>query len=283
MQDIILQQRNAARPLSGKSFLLSIAGILLRLAIAQIAVNLLIAATGAGLLNIAFYVYAILLLVSFMRATVAGYVYTLKEGELLLERRLGDSTITLVQIPLDRVVSLREVRMAENLKTTYRQVTHIDPDTRPARRVRAAFGVSLLSSRLARLLAGKGAQNVIGHVLVYDEGSLRCACTFRPNQEMLGALAQRLGERYGFDERMTRSRVHTLYARALERAFPALYPYVDPLVKPEDVAWAREEIARQKAEKREKKHAAGQKQAPAGEDAQAGDAKDAPRRRRKQG
>ncbi|MDY4854786.1 MAG: hypothetical protein SO155_01980 [Candidatus Ventricola sp.] len=279
MQDIILQQRNAAKPLTGKSFLLSIAGILLRLAIAQIAVNLLIAATGAGLLNIAFYVYAILLLVGFMRATVAGYVYTLKEDELVLERRLGDSTITLVQIPLDHVVSLREVRVAENLKTTYRQVTHIDPDTKPPLRVRAAFGVSLFSSRLARLLAGKGAQDVIGHVLVYDEGNLRCACTFRSNQEMLGALAQRLGERYGFDERMTRSRVHTLYARALERAFPALYPYVDPLVKPEDVAWAREEIARQKAENREKKNPAGKKT----DKAAAESAQDAPRRRRKQG
>lgn len=279
MQDIILQQRNAAKPLTGKSFLLSIAGILVRLAIAQIVVNLLIAATGMGLLNIAFYVYAILLLVSFMRATVAGYVYTLKEGELVLERRLGDSTITLVQIPLDHVVSLREVRMAENLKTTYRQVTHIDPDTKPPLRVRAAFWVSLFSSRLARLLAGKSAQDVIGHVLVYDEGSLRCACTFRPNQEMLCALAQRLGERCGFDERMTRSRVHTLYARALERAFPALYPYVDPLVKPEDVAWAREEIAKQKAEKREKKNPAGKKT----DKAAAESAQDAPRRRRKQG
>ena len=279
MQDIILQQRNAARPLSGKSFVLSIAGILVRLAIAQIVVNLLIAATGMGLLNIAFYVYAILLLVGFMRATVAGYVYTLKEDELVLERRLGDSTITLVQIPLDRVVSLREVCVAENLKTTYRQVTHIDPDTRPALRVRAAFRVSLLSSRLARLLAGKGAQDVIGHVLVYDEGSLRCACTFRPNPEMLGALAQRLGERCGFDERMTRGRVHTLYARALERAFPVLYPYVDPLVKPEEVAWAREEIARQKAEKREKKNPAGKKT----DKAAAESAQDAPRRRRKQG
>ena len=279
MQEIILQQHSAAKPLTGKSFLLSIAGILVRLAIAQIAVNLLIVATGMGLLNIAFYVYAILLLVGFMRATVAGYVYTLKEDELVLERRLGDSTITLVQIPLDRVVSLREVCVAENLKTTYRQVTHIDPDTRPPLRVRMAFRVSLLSSRLARLLAGKGAQDVIGHVLVYDEGSLRCACTFRPNQEMLGALAQRLGERCGFDERMTRGRVHTLYARALERAFPALYPYVDPLVKPEDVAWAREEIARQKAEKREKKNPAGKKT----DKAAAESAQDAPRRRRKQG
>lgn len=277
MQGIILQQRNAAKPLTGKAFLLSIAGILVRLAIAQMIVNLLIAATGAGLLNIAFYVYAIVLLVAFMRRTVASYVYTLKEDELVLERRLGDSTVGLVQIPLDHIVSLREVRVAEDLKTTYRQVTHIDPDTKPARRVRAAFWLSLISSRLSRLLAGRGAQDVIGHVLVYDEGSLRCACTFRPDEQMRSALAQKLGERYGFDERMTHGRVHTLYARALERAFPALYPFVDPLVKPEDVAWAREEIAGQKAQKQRKQ--AGNKQDKAAD----GDAQEAPRRRRKQG
>ncbi|MGN0990025.1 MAG: hypothetical protein ACI4O4_01075 [Candidatus Ventricola sp.] len=275
MQGIILQQRNAAKPLTGKSFLLSIAGILVRLAIAQMIVNLLIAATGAGLLNIAFYVYAIVLLVAFMRRTVASYVYTLKEDELVLERRLGDSTVGLVQIPLDHIVSMREVRMAEDLKTTYRQVTHIDPDTKPAQRVRAAFVLSLISSRLSRLLAGGRAQDVIGHVLVYDEGSLRCACTFRPDEQMRSALAQKLGERYGFDERMTHGRVHTLYARALERAFPALYPFVDPLVKPEEVAWAREEIAKQKAQK----NLAGKKQDKTAD----GDAQEAPRRRRKQG
>ena len=275
MQGIILQQRNAAKPLTGKSFLLSIAGILVRLAIAQMIVNLLIAATGAGLLNIAFYVYAIVLLVAFMRRTVASYVYTLKEDELVLERRLGDSTVGLVQIPLDHIVSMREVRMAEDLKTTYRQVTHIDPDTKPAQRVRAAFVLSLISSRLSRLLAGGRAQDVIGHVLVYDEGSLRCACTFRPDEQMCSALAQKLGERYGFDERMTHGRVHTLYARALERAFPILYPFVDPLVKPEEVAWAREEIAKQKAQK----NPAGKKQ----DKAAVGDAQEEPRRRRKQG
>lgn len=250
MQDIIFQQRTAAKPLTGRTFLLSIAGILLRLAIAQTVINLLIEATGTGLLNLLFYGYAIALLLAFMRATVAGYVYTLKTGELVLERRLGDSTITLLQIPLQSVVSLREVRMAENLRITYHQVTHIDPGTRPPLRVRMAFLLSLISSHLARLLAGRHAQERIGHVLVYDEGKRRCACTFAPDEQMLSALSEALGERCGFDERMTHGRLTTLYARALERAFPALYPYVEPLVKQEDVAWAHEEIARHAAEKK---------------------------------
>ena len=252
MQEIIFQQRNAAKPLTGKAFMLSIAGILIRLAIAQLVINALISMTGMGLLNVAFYLYAVWLLIAFMRETVAGYVYTLKEGVLVLERRLGDSTITVVEIPLVRVVSLRRVRMGENLHISYRDVMHIDASSRPPLRVRAAFIASLLSSHLARMLAGGHAQDVIGHVIVFDEGSLRRACTFCPNEALLEKLEGILGERLEFDERMTRTKVHTLYARALERAFPALYAYVEPLIRREDVEWAQEEVARQKAERKRK-------------------------------
>lgn len=282
MQEIIFRQRNAAKPLTGRAFVLSIAGILVKLAAAQIVVNLLISMTGMGLLNVAFYLFAVWLLIDFMRATVAGYVYTLGEDTLVLERKLGDSTITVVEVPLGQVVSLRRLYMAENLHISYRDVMHIDASSRPALRVRAAFIASLVSSHLARALAGKRAGDAIGHVIVYDEGSLRKACTFCPNEELLEKLEGILGERYGFDERMTRAKAHTLYARALERAFPALYPYVDPLVKAEDVQWAREELARQKAEREEKKNPEKAKEAKE-ENMQAQAQQDAPRRRRKQG
>lgn len=285
MQEIIFQQRNAAKPLTGKAFVLSIAGILIRLAIAQLVINALISMTGMGLLNVAFYLYAVWLLIAFMRETVAGYVYTLKEGVLVLERRLGDSTITVVEIPLERVVSLRRVRMGENLHISYRDVMHIDASSRPPLRVRAAFIASLLSSHLARMLAGRQAQDVIGHVIVFDEGSLRRACTFCPNEALLEKLEGILGERLEFDERMTRTKVHTLYARALERAFPALYAYVEPLIRREDVEWAQEEVARQKAERKRKqsgKKPTEEKTEEKTNDAD-GERADAPRRRRKQG
>lgn len=286
MQEIIFRQRNAAKPLTGRAFALSIAGILLKLAIAQIVVNLLISLTGVGLMNVAFYLFAVWLLIDFMRATVAGYVYTLKGDVLVLERKLGDSTITVIEVPLDQVVSLRKLHMAENLHISYRDVMHIDASSRPTLRVRMAFITSLVSSHLARAIAGEHVQDVIGHVIVYDEGGLRKACTFCPNEELLEKLEEILGERFGFDERMTRTKVHTLYARALERTFPALYAYVDPLVKAEDVAWAREEIARQKEERKEKKRpekAGVKKKAQKGEAADAGEMQEAPRRRRKQG
>lgn len=285
MQEIIFQQRNAAKPLTGKAFMLSIAGILIRLAIAQLVINALISMTGMGLLNVAFYLYAVWLLIAFMRETVAGYVYTLKEGVLVLERRLGDSTITVVEIPLERVVSLRQVRMGENLHISYRDVMHIDASSRPPLRVRAAFIASLLSSHLARMLAGRQAQDVIGHVIVFDDGSLRRACTFCPNEALLEKLGEILGERLEFDERMTRTKVHTLYARALERAFPALYAYVEPLIRREDVEWAQEEVARQKAERKGKqsgKNPTEEKTEEKTNDAD-GERADAPRRRRKQG
>ena len=286
MDSIIYRQQCAAKPLTGKGFVLAIAGILLRLAIAQVVVNLLISATGIGLLNILFYLYAVWLLFSFMRRTVARYVYTLKTGSIVLERRLGDSTITVVEIPLERIIAMRPALRGERLKTTYRQVTEIDPACRPALRVRAAFVLSLLSAHLARWCAGRGLEEAIGYVLVFDEGTQRCACVFAPDEKMLTALAGQLGEAFGFDERMTHARVTTLYGRALQRAFPALYPYVDPLVSTESLRVAFRELDGQNAEldagirALAAKKKAG-KHAKATEDAGDGAQQNQPRRRRR--
>lgn len=282
MQEIIYQQRNAARPLTGKSFILSIAGIIVRLAIAQYVINLLISLTGAGLLNVAFYLYAVWLLIMFMRGTVASYVYTLKADTLVLERRLGDSTITVIEIPLDSVVSLRKMHMGENLAISYRDVMHIDPQSRPSARVRAGFALSLISGKLARLAAGRRVEDVIGYTIVYDAGNVRCARTFCPNAQLLEMLAEKLGDSFSFDERMTHGRLTTLYARALERAFPALYPFVEPLISHADVEWANEEVERQKQQRRLKREARG-KTPSEKQETTGGDGAEQPRRRRKQG
>lgn len=254
MEEMILRQTDAAKQLTGKDFVLAVVGIVLRLAIAQIVVNLLIALTGVGLLNIAFYLYAVWLIIGFMRRTVASYVYTLKSETLYLERKLGDSTISLVTVPLTSVISLRPVRRGERLKTAYRQVTVIDPQAKPPKRVRAAFVLSLFSARLARRMAGADVDGEVGYVLVFNEDKQQRACVFRPNEAMLKQLRLVLGDAYGFDERMTRAKVRTLYGRALERAFPALYPYVEPLLSSERVQTARDEVDRQKAEKENKKN-----------------------------
>ena len=255
MDEIILQQINAAKPMTGKRFVLGVAGIVINLAIAQIAVNLAITLTGVGLINIAFYLYAVWLLVRFMRLTVASYIYTLKPGVLYLEKKLGDSTTSLVEIPLSRVISMRSAYMAERLRISYAQVTVIDPAAGPTLRVRAAFGVSLLSAGLARLLAGARAQEQTGEVIVFVENGEKRACVFKPDEAMRETLAAQLGEVYGFDERMTQEKLHCLWGRALERAFPALYPYVDTLLPEEETRMNDAKKEAKKAKKAAKKEA----------------------------
>ena len=99
MEEIRAQQVNRARPMTGRDFVLGVASVVLRLALAQILCNLLIAATGAGLLNVLFYLYAVATLAMFMRRTVASSAYTLKQETLVLERKLGDSTTSVVEVP----------------------------------------------------------------------------------------------------------------------------------------------------------------------------------------
>ena len=67
VEEIRAQQVNRARPVTGKGFALGVASVVLRLALAQIVCNLLIAATGMGLLNVLFYLYAVMTLALFMR------------------------------------------------------------------------------------------------------------------------------------------------------------------------------------------------------------------------
>lgn len=250
MDSIVYRQRSAAQELTFKGLVLGMAEGLLRLSAAQIVIGLLVVATGAQILNALVYLYAAWLLFDFVRGTASCCVYTLKTGSLILERSLGDSTMIHVEIPVEHMAAMRPMKRGERLQTTYRKVRTIDPKCRQALRVRAAFVLSLFSAHLARRCAGKRIEETIGHVVVFDEGDQRCACVFAPDKRMCEALETLLGDAYGFDERMTHARVSTLYGRALERAFPALYPYVDPLVKQEEVEWARGEVERQKTKKK---------------------------------
>ena len=278
MEEIVARQVDRAEGMTGRAFLLGVAGIVLRLALAQIACNLIIAATGAGLVNILFYLYAIWLLIGFMRRTVASYAYTLKAGTLVLQRQLGDSTTTVVEIPLGELISVRPVAAGERLRLCYRQVTVIDPAATPPRRVRAGIVLSLLSARLARAAAGANAAKQVGYAAVYRENGRVKACVFRPDEQMLAAMKQAVGERFLWDDRMARPKLTTLYARALRRAFPELYPHVSPMISDQDVTWARLEIIRQRERRADQKRGKARKKA---DEAQA--AKQAEREARRAG
>jgi len=246
IEAIVAQQKDRTKPPTGRAFLLSVAGIVLRLAVCQIIVNALILLTGAGLLNAAFYLYAVWLLVSFMRRTVAGYTYTLKATVLLLQRESGDSTTSLVEIPLDAILAVREVAAGERLRLYYRQVTAIDPKGAPGGRMRLAFALSLISARLARLVAGKRAGEPVGSMIVYEEEGQKHACTFRPNGDFLTALGNAIGDRLGVDDREAFRGMRTVWAQALQRAFPALYPTVEPFIDEAEIAAARQELRAQR-------------------------------------
>ena len=250
IEAITAVQKRKAQPPTGKGFLLAVAGVIARLAIAQIAVNLLIVLTGVGLINVAFYVYAVVLMVRFMQRVVAGTVYTLKEETLVLQKMLGDSTTSVIEIPLSAIRSIRPVAAAERLHLYYRQVTAIDPQARSPFRVRAAFAASLLSARLARLLAGRQAEVIIGHAIVFEEGGVLRCCVFCPDEAFCDALREALPQACGLDDRAQRGEKTTLWARALQRAFPALYPYVRPLVDEDALQQAREATARKPREKK---------------------------------
>ena len=92
--------------------------------------------------------------------------------------------------------------------------------------------------------------------------------------EVEAALREALGERFGLDDRQTRPKVTTLYAQALERAFPELYTHVTPLVSREEAETAADEIKKQKAARGERKSEKPEKPAEGGE-------QPAARRRRK--
>ena len=240
IESIVASQKDRPEPLTGKGFVLAVAGVVLRLALAQIIVNLLIAATGVGLVNVAFYVYAVWLMVKFMRRTVAASAYTLKESALYLQKMLGDSTTSVVEIPLETIRAIRPVAACERLKLCYRQVTVIDPRARAPFRARLAFVLSLFSARLARLAAGRDAERIIGYAIIYEEGGAARCCVFRPDGDFCAALAAALPEAFGRDDREKRGRKTTLWARALQRAFPSLYPHVQPLVDADELERARE-------------------------------------------
>ena len=110
----------------------------------------------------------------------------------------------------------------------------------PPMRIRWGWRASLLSARLARKIAGNGVDAQIGYAIVYNEegDTYRRACVFCPNGQMCAALGDVLGDRFDADDRLSRPKVTTMYAQALQRAFPELYAHVTPLVSEEQAQQA---------------------------------------------
>lgn len=244
MEEIIARQNAAAKAATGKTFVLGIARIIFELAIAQLIVNFLIRVSGQGLLNLLFYLYAVVLLVRFMTKTVAGCIYTLRSDTLVVQRLMGDSTVLGVEIPLGDILSIRPIVCGEQLHLDYRQVTYVDRASAPGLRMRAAFFLCMISSHLGRYLAGAKAHKPNGYVIVYTAEKKRCACAFRPDAAFAAALEKALPDVFMADERLAQPPLENYAGRSLKRAFGDLYPHVAPLISEKELEFEREEFAR---------------------------------------
>lgn len=253
MNDILAQQKRTPAPLTARDFLLAVCGIIVKLAICQILVNLMIAATGMGLLNVAFYLYAVVIIVRFMGKTVSGCVYTLKADTLILERRLGDSTTTMVEIPLSSIAGVCPIRKGEDLHLCYKQVTVIDDRCKPSLMMGASFFVCMISSKLAYLMGSSEAKRPAGMLIAFNEGGALRACVFMPNEAFAQALAPHLPGVYGVDERTRRPLLTGIRARSMQRAYPSLYPYVKPLNDANELAWAQRMKEEENARRQQKR------------------------------
>ncbi len=256
MNNVLQEQWQRPEPMDGRQFVLAVCSIALRLAVCILLVNLLIGLTGQGLLNLLFYIYAVALLLRFMRRRLTSSRVVLKEKEIIFERHLGDSPTSVVSIRREDVVSVRPHRLDEHLKLIYHNVTVFGKDLGTPLRMQAAFLVSLFSARLAGVIAGKLAGREQGMLLVYREKEKRSCVIFSPDASMQEALAAWLADGYLRDDRMDRPPVANLAGRCLARAFPEAYPHVAPLVSAQDTAWAEEwkkDLRRWREEKRRAK------------------------------
>ncbi len=220
--------------LDKRSFLFAAAGIVIRLAITQMICALLIRLTGLALLRILFYAYAAIMLLAFLRKSVAGTQYTLYEDTLVLTRIMGGGRISEMAIPLDAIKASRPYFAAEDLRITYRNVTYLRPELKPSLQIRAAFLVSILSAKLSRTLAGKNARRETGCIVVYRAGNTLSACVFDPEGAFAGQFSAQLKEKWNSDDRTEMEGLRSYRARLLQRAFPGLYPHVLPLISKEE-------------------------------------------------
>ena len=231
---------------TAKGFVLSCAGIMLRLAVCQLICVLLAKLLEAPALNALVLLYAAALLLSLLKKKTAGCVYELAEDKLILSRTMGDRRTRALEIPLEAILAVRTAAAGERLRVSYKRVT--DARVRgKSLRMRTAYAAALVSAGLARMIAGGREAQEDGVAVAFTEGSGVHAGVFAPDPGFSAALQEAVGERWGWDDRMARPHVQALWGRALERAFPGLYPNVVPLVTAEESAWAKEQHAAAKA------------------------------------
>ena len=246
--------------LDTKAFVMAVVRIILKLAIAQIAAAVLVFLTGIRALNFLFYAYAIAEVVRFLQRVLASDRYVLTPERLTLQKRLGETVIKEVTVPMEQLIAIREHMAAERLRISYAHVDVFLRQTEMPLRVRAAQRLAYVSARLARRAAGTAAGQPVGLVLAYHDGEKVKACVFEPNAGLMETLTMLAGGMIGQDDRMGRPYLKSFRARSLARAFPEQYPHVLPLITSEDLEWMDETKAKREKSREEKRAKAAQRQ-----------------------
>ena len=211
--------------------------IWLQVAVLHFMANLIAWITGSGTLNKLLYIYTVWLLGHAFLEAVEGAAYTMRDDKIILERKMGDITVNRVEIPFGSILSVRPAISAEKLSVSYRQVSYYGAGLKPSLRMRIAWLTALVSARVAGRIAGEAALNEKGILIAYLENDRPYACVATPDQETKALLAQAVGERWDWDDRLSRAEITSLQGYCLQRAFPALYPNVRPLISQEDEEW----------------------------------------------
>ena len=228
-----------------KRLMLGASALAVKVALIQVAFAFLSQASQNPLLRPSGVLLAGALILRRVFASTEGFTYHLDAQNLILRRRRGGAYVGGAWlVPLRSIQTLRPAMQGERLKVCYSVVRRFAPGLVPDLRMRLAFALSLISARAARAVAGAAPSVQRGWLIGYAHGQKAHACLIAPDEEMLQALAERLGDRFLWDDRLARGRVEGFFARSLQRAFPPYYPSVSPLIGEEDERICAEEDAR---------------------------------------
>ncbi|MCR4708346.1 MAG: hypothetical protein K5746_10430 [Clostridiales bacterium] len=217
-------------PMTGRTFLTQLFRILIRLSVAQVVVSLAVRITGIGVLRILICLYTLLLLYHWFCERVQSAEIILTEQYVHVNRIRQSGKKHEIHVPLSQIAAVRKHIAGENLRITYESVTVPHRSLETPLRIRAVWITTVFSARLARFFAGREFLRPDGNLIVAERDGEKQAILIPLNGAFEEALSELLPDRFGKDDRMEREPLVTLRGRALQRAFPQLYPHVLPLI-----------------------------------------------------
>lgn len=239
--------------MTGRSFLLRLARILVFASLAQIVVSLLIRLTDITSLQILLYLFVayLLCLWFFDRVQIGEIILMEKEVRIVQVSVSGKKSE--ISIPFEEISAVRDHVMGEDLSVTYHPVIILRRSLRPPLQIRLTWLISYVSTRLARRLAGTEFFKNNGILIVQRDKTQKKAYLFLSDEVFLSKLSEVLPEQFGKDDRLEDEPVVSMRSRMLQHAFPELYPHVLPLICEDEISYTGEKTSKKQRKKRKSK------------------------------